>query len=196
MPREQHGKEIRNSLRAFLLVARLRAQDASSISEDERMTKIFDNLEERLGDQLQLTFAAFDRMDVAVGYFNLRGWKIFDQLVRQKPIGNAPVVRILIGMVAGGPQDEALDELQSSVDGVPRPEADPSIARERKSQLLEQLRVQLMRGLPTSTDRATLGSLRTLLADGLVEIKVFTRRPLHGKTYVFHRQDVTNPITG
>jgi len=160
------------------------------------MTRIFDNIDQRLGDQLQLTFAAFDRMDVAVGYFNLRGWKIFDQLVCEKPLAGTPVVRILIGMVATGPQDEALEELQASVDGLPRPEADPSIARERKSQLLEQLRVQLMRGLPTSTDRATLGSLRTLLADGAIEIKVFTRRPLHGKTYVFQRQDVTNPITG
>jgi phosphatidylserine/phosphatidylglycerophosphate/cardiolipin synthase-like enzyme len=160
------------------------------------VTRIFDNIDAPLGDQLQKTFDAFDRMDVAVGYFNLRGWKMFDQLVHDKPKSGIPLVRILIGMVATGPQEETLDELQAPIDGQPRPEADAAIARERKAQLLEQLRIQLMRGLPTAADRATLGSLRSLLADGAIEIKVFTRRPLHGKTYVFHRTDVSNPITG
>ena len=29
-----------------------------------------------------------------------------------------------------------------------------------------------------------------------MEFKVFTRRPLHGKTYIFYRNDLNNPITG
>jgi superfamily II DNA or RNA helicase len=160
------------------------------------MSHIFDNISERLGDQLQKTFASFDRMDVAVGYFNLRGWEVFDELVRFKPRGTAPVVRILIGMVTTGPQAEALDELQDKIDGTTRPDADPPLARERKAALVEQLRVQLMRGLPNTTDRRTLASLRDLIAEGAVEVKVFTRRPLHGKTYILHREDVVNPITG
>jgi len=160
------------------------------------MTHIFDNIDGRFGDQLQLTFKAFDRMDVAVGYFNLRGWQVFDELVKARPPGESPVARILIGMVSTGPHDETLDELQEKVDGRPRPEADNDASNERKSHLIEQLRVQLMRGLSSSGDRKTLGSLRGLLATGVIEIKVFTRRALHGKTYVFHRDDVTNPITG
>jgi hypothetical protein len=32
------------------------------------MTKIFDNIDQRLSGQLQLNFEAYDRMDVAVGY--------------------------------------------------------------------------------------------------------------------------------
>lgn len=138
-------------------------------------------------------------MDVAVGYFNLRGWSVFDQLVRAKAASNppaTPIVRILIGMVMTGPQQEALDELQADVDGTQQTDADANTARERKEQLLEQLRTQLMRGIPTKADRAALQSLRDLLDQGAVEIKIFTRRPLHGKTYICHREDLNNPITG
>ncbi|MFI6997166.1 helicase-related protein [Nocardia sp. NPDC050175] len=162
------------------------------------MTRIFDNIDARLGSHLQQTFAISERMDVAVGYFNLRGWSAFDELVQKKIVAGAsgPVVRVLIGMVMTGPQQEALEDLQAAVDGAPRTDADANAARERKAQLLEQLRTQLMRGMPTNADRATLQSLRDLLGSGAVEIKVFTRRPLHGKTYICHRQDLNNPITG
>lgn len=160
------------------------------------MTRIFDNIDNHLGAHLQKTLAVSERMDAAVGYFNLRGWSVFDELVKEKPTSEAPAVRILIGMVSGGPQEEALEDLQAGVDGIPRPDADRAIARARKTQLLEQLRVQLMRGLPTAADRTSLRSLRNLLDDGRVEIKIFTRRALHGKAYVFHREDLNNPITG
>lgn len=162
------------------------------------MTRIFDNIDTPLGTHLQQTFAISERMDVAVGYFNLRGWSAFDELVQKKVAAGVtgPVVRVLIGMVMTGPQQEALEDLQAAVDGTPRTDADRAAARERKAQLLEQLRTQLMRGLPTNADRATLQSLRDLLGSGAVEIKVFTRRPLHGKTYICYRQDLNNPITG
>ncbi|WP_456308248.1 type IIL restriction-modification enzyme MmeI [Rhodococcus erythropolis] len=106
-----------------------------------------------------------------------------------------PAVRILIGMVMTGPQEEALEELQAAVEGTEVLDADFNVGRERKAQLLEQLRTQLMRGLPTAADRAALQSLRDLLESEAVEIKVFTCRPLHGKAYIFHRQDLSNPIT-
>ena len=162
------------------------------------MTRIFDNIKADLGAHLQQTLQISDRMDVAVGYFNLRGWSVFDSLVRQKAEQGmpVPVVRILIGMVMTGPQQEALDELQSTVEGVVQLDADANAARERKAHLLEQLRTQLMRGLPTAADRTALRSLRDLLDAGAVEIRVFTRRPLHGKAYICHRQDLNNPITG
>ncbi|MFC7384723.1 helicase-related protein [Sphaerisporangium rhizosphaerae] len=160
------------------------------------MTRIFDNIKDKLGEHLQVTLQEFERMDVAVGYFNLRGWRIFDQIVREKTTGDGPTVRILIGMVTAGPQDETLEHLQAAVDGAGRPEADATVARDRKAQFLDQLRTQLMRGLPSASDRATLQSLRSFLADNNVAIRVFTRRPLHGKTYIFHRVDSNNPIIG
>lgn len=166
--------------------------------ETGAVTRIFDNIKSELGTHLQQTLQVSDRMDVAVGYFNLRGWSSFDTHVRDKAAAgvSGPVARILIGMVMTGPQQETLEDLQAAVDGVPRTDADANAARERKAQLLDQVRTQLMRGLPTNADRAALQSLRDLLAQGAVEIKVFTRRPLHGKTYICHRQDLNNPITG
>lgn len=169
------------------------------------MTRILDNIEHqpgddqrKLGPHLQTTLSEFETMDVAVGYFNLRGWSTFDQLVRDKaaPVEGEPVARILIGMVTGGPQQETLDALQAQVEDTPQTDADRSAANERKAYLLEQLRTQLMRGLPTATDRKTLQSLRDLLAQGKVEVKVFTRRPLHGKAYIFHRPDSNVPTIG
>lgn len=160
------------------------------------MTRIFDNIRAQLGDHLRQTFVSFDRMDVAVGYFNLRGWSFFDDLVKTRTYAELPGVRVLIGMSAAGAHDEVLDDLQATVDGLPRTDADGDASRQRRAELLQQLRVQLMRGIPTPQDRATLASLRQLLADGVVEIKVFTRRALHGKAYVFHRQDVNSPIVG
>ncbi|WP_255491579.1 helicase-related protein [Actinotalea sp. JY-7876] len=161
------------------------------------MTRIFDNIRIELGPHLRQTLAEFDRMDVAVGYFNLRGWRTFDDLVAAKPvIPGTATVRILIGMVMPTPQDATLAELQRTLDGTPDPDADRAMAVERKAQIVEHLREQLMRGVPTAADRATLGSLRDLIAAGAVQIKVFTRKPLHGKAYVFHRNDLTNPIVG
>jgi superfamily II DNA or RNA helicase len=166
--------------------------------EDVELARIFDNIKLDLGTHLTKTLHVSDRVDVAVGYFNLRGWSLFDEIVRRKADGNAalPVMRILIGMVMTGPQEEALGELQAGLGGEVTQDADASAARARKAELLEQLRTQLMRGVPTNADRANLQSLRDLLAQGAVEVKVFTRRPLHGKTYICHRDDLNNPITG
>jgi hypothetical protein len=65
------------------------------------VTRILDNLNAELGEHLQRTFKDFDRMDIAVGYFNLRGWNFFDSLIHDKvPVAGQPIVRILIGMAA------------------------------------------------------------------------------------------------
>ena len=164
------------------------------------MTRIFDNIKLDLGSHLEKTLQVSNTMDVAVGYFNLRGWAVFDQLVKEKAAGwnagDPPIVRILIGMVTAGVQQETLDALQADLEGAGESDADANTARDRKAILIEQLRLQLMRGLPTAADRAVLQSLRDLLAPGAIEIKVHTRRPLHGKTYICHREDLNNPITG
>lgn len=162
------------------------------------VARIFDNIKLDLGSHLAKTLDVSDRVDAAVGYFNLRGWSMFDEIVRTKAANEPaqPIMRILIGMVMTGPQQETIDELQAGLGGEVVQDADANAARARKAELLEQLRTQLMRGVPTNADRATLQSLRELLATGAVEMKVFTRRPLHGKTYICHRDDLNNPITG
>lgn len=165
------------------------------------MPEIIDNITLDLKTRLQTVLPVYNRMDVAVGYFNLRGWSAFDHLIAEKSTtrepGDGPLARILIGMVTTGPQHEALHGLQRDLAGeIEDLGADAETARARTAELLAQLRMQLMRGLPTAADRATLRSLRTLLSDGAIEIRVFTSRALHGKTYIFHRDDPTNPITG
>jgi len=59
-----------------------------------------------------------------------------------------------------------------------------------------RVRTQLMRGIPNARDLASLRALQRHLTEGRVQIKLFTRRPLHGKTYLCHREDINSPIVG
>lgn len=162
------------------------------------MARIFDNIQQQLGPHLELTFPGHDRMDTAIGYFNLRGWNVFAPHVESRAAAGVPtpVVRVLVGMVAGNDQQQALEELQHQLEHTDTGGGsiiDHELAGERTRALVRHLREQLMRGLPTATDRATLQTLRDQIGRGLVELKVYTRRPLHGKTYIFHRTDPNHP---
>ncbi|MCG8654839.1 helicase-related protein [Yimella sp. NH-Cas1] len=164
------------------------------------MTRIFDNIEDddRLGPHLIKTFESSDRLDAAVGYFNLRGWSTFADSIDAKPTSDAPVMRVLVGMAVGGQdEDELLQTLQAELEGTDIADViDGEIARARKTLAVMKFRTQLMRGLPTSRDQATLRRLRGHLAEERVAIKLFTRRPLHGKTYLAFKEDPNHPITG
>src|SRR5688572_6652212 len=78
-----------------------------------RMTRIFDNIDVDLGPHLLETFATADRMDSAVGYFNLRGWATFADAVESKPVGDQPVMRVLVGMTLADPDEQVLTALQN-----------------------------------------------------------------------------------
>lgn len=161
------------------------------------MSRIFDNIDQHLGDHLKAVITDYDRLDAAVGYFNLRGWQFFAPIVDAKEFKKGtPVARVLIGM-SGVEPDLALSEyLQSTVNGsVAADGVDGSIARERHQQALHKFREQLSRGILDQAHYEALRTLKRHLEEGRVQIKLFTRRPLHGKTYICHREDVTNPIT-
>ena len=160
------------------------------------MTRIYDNIEMQLGSFLTESVAVADRFDAAVGYFNLRGWQFFAGVVDDKPRNGAPVARILVGMSTVGTDVEILEHLQAELEGREHEgEIDATLAKERRRAILERFREQLMRGVPTTQDLHALRRLRNQLADGKVQIKLFTRRPLHGKTYICYREDIHNPIT-
>ncbi len=72
------------------------------------MPRIFDNIEVDLGPHLIETFRTSDRMDTAVGYFNLRGWLLFGDAVSAKAVGSSPGVRILVGMSWPTPKRKSL----------------------------------------------------------------------------------------
>ena len=138
-------------------------------------------------------------MDVAVGYFNLRGWEVFDSQVNlMANQGDRPVARVLVGMLVSTAQVEALQELQRELDGNAdiAELADNQKAAARRNELLADFRMQLSRGIPNEKSRKTLASLRDQVASGALEVKVFTRKPLHGKTYIFHRDTNNGPIVG
>lgn len=159
------------------------------------MTRIFDNIELSLGDQLVQTLQESNRIDAAVGYFNIRGWKLFGDVVHDREPGKQPIARVLIGMVHGEPEDQVLDFLQRTLEGGPlEDDVDRKTAQARQQQAKLKFRQQLMRGAPTSEDEATIRELRNQLSDGRLAIKLFTRRPLHGKTYICHRPDKITPI--
>ncbi|MFB7560945.1 helicase-related protein [Streptomyces brevispora] len=161
------------------------------------MPEIFDNLDnQQLGTALKQSLAGFMTVDVATGYFDMRGWDSFKDLVEAKRDAEAataagdPAVRLLVGMVAPSDSETILESLQRDVQsphGDDEKYHDMETAHARKEQLVKHLRNQLMRGLATKQGRATLETLRGQLADGLVQVKVFTEKPLHGKTYIFHK---------
>ncbi|HEX8509873.1 MAG TPA: SNF2-related protein, partial [Propionibacteriaceae bacterium] len=165
------------------------------------MTSLFDNLTDqtRLGFDLRKTLASFDQVDVATGYLDLRGWDQVADLLDSKPAPSAtarPTARVLVGMVAPSDSAAMLASLQSDIQPVPigADIHDFVKANERRDHLVRHLRTQLSRGLPTTAGKATLQTLKRQIAEHRVELKVFTEKPLHGKTYVFHRQDAHNPI--
>ena len=161
------------------------------------MTRIFDNIDADLGPHLIDTYAASERMDAAVGYFNLRGWATFADAVDAKPVGDEPVMRVLVGMTLADPDDQVLRALQSDLEGSEDDDGiDGEVARARRQAALVKFRTQLMRGIPNAGDQKSLQRLRQHLVDGRVRIKLFTRRPMHGKAYLCHRQDANLPIVG
>lgn len=156
------------------------------------MPNIFDNLESSFGPAVRGALTNFDSCDVATGYLDLRGWASFADVVEAKSAGRqpgeAPVVRVLVGMVM--PAESAL--MLSALQDVVQPPAygsdipDMGKALAAKEQLVKHLRAQLMRGLPSEAEQRTLRQLKAQLESAAVEMKVFTSAPLHGKTYIFH----------
>ncbi len=158
------------------------------------MPDIFDNLsvDTRLGPALETALTAFRTCDVATGYFDLRGWASFADIVDAKEAdrqdGEPAIVRVLVGMVMPADSELMLSALQQAVQPTPYGADinDMPKAQAAKEALVRHLRTQLMRGLPSEAQQRTLQQLKAHLASGAVEMKVFTTAPLHGKTYIFH----------
>jgi superfamily II DNA or RNA helicase len=161
------------------------------------LTTIIDNITDHLGERLLATFETSNRLDAAVGYFNLRGWKGLSRSLDKREVADQPVARVLVGMTLSDHHRRLLEHLQEEVDGAEaEPDIDRTEARNRRALALHQFRQQLMRGLPTEDDLRALRLMRKHLASGLLRVRLFTRRPMHAKTYICHRSDIAAPIVG
>jgi superfamily II DNA or RNA helicase len=159
------------------------------------LPNIYDNLanETRLGPALRDSLNHFDTVDVATGYLDLRGWREFAGIINERSgeVASRPLARVLVGMVAPADSESILASLQEEIQPLPFGSDihDREKAVRRRDQLVAHLRNQLMRGLATAEGQATLRALKQQLEDGLVQMRVFTEKPLHGKTYIFHAPD-------
>jgi hypothetical protein len=63
--------------------------------------RIFDNINLTLVSALRENLPAARRVDISVGYFNLRGWRLIDHLVEELPGGEGSCCRLIVGMQRG-----------------------------------------------------------------------------------------------
>lgn len=158
------------------------------------MPRIIDNIDLSLEKVLSDSLADSHSLDAAVGYFNLRGWKVISDQV-ENLLGNdkRPPVRLLIGMHQQAPSAEfrALMRLNSA-----QKHMDNATAIRLNEIALNEFREQLVIGLPTTSDEKYLRKLRDQLASGKLRIKHFLNYNLHAKLYICHRQDAVSPRIG
>ncbi len=155
--------------------------------------RVFDNITERLLPAIRNTLQNAQRADFCVGYFNLRGWQLIDDLIDGWPGGAEGCCRVLVGM-----QRLPQEEFQAAVslisgDGI----IDNQKALRLRQQMAEQFREQLMLGAPSNRDEEALRRLSAQLRAGKVAVKLFLRHPLHAKLYLLHKpHDADSPMVG
>ena len=158
------------------------------------MPNIFDNLtdETRLGPALQDSLHHFDTVDVATGYFDLRGWREFAGILddRQDDVATRPIFAGAGGYNCGSirlgsdPRFAAGGDSAAAVRlGHPRPREGASPTRPTRGPSPQSADAGPARASEASS---RLQALKQQLESGLVQMRVFTEKPLHGKTYIFH----------
>ena len=158
------------------------------------MPRIFDNIEAFLAEKLNDSLSKATRADFCVGYFNLRGWNLLAQNIDNFQGDENHCCRLLIGMQQ--PPQELLEQRWKITTEATEDTIDRATMIRYKQQTLEEFRRQLQIGLPNATYQKTIQSLIKQLQDKKVEIKLFTRHPLHAKLYLIFRNDRDNPIIG
>ena len=145
------------------------------------MPRIYDNLSAptQLGAGLNEFLRSFTAIDVATGYFDLRGWSELNELITAKAgerkDGDRAVARVLVGMVLPGEHDTLMRQITQPLNQDDNGEGARARAMRIREDLVARLARQLSRGIPTAEQRTTLHSLRSLVKAGHVELRVYTR---------------------
>lgn len=159
------------------------------------MPRIFDNMDIKLVSALKENLPHASRMDVSVGYFNLRGWGLLDRLVEALPDGdgNLPRCRLIVGMQRS-PQEDLRRALSLVKDGEQMSNREALGLIKRAT---EEFREQLQIGAPTNADERALRRLSEQLRSGTLAVKLHLKHPLHAKLYLMHRENDPNlPAVG
>ena len=165
------------------------------------MAQIYDNIEVKFTEGLKgiISSLGVKRVDFCVGYFNLRGWNLVVDEIEKLPGDDVyendsdkkkhRTCRLLIGMHR--PPEDLIRQLYSGEEYHP----DSNDVQDAKLRIAEDFRKQLLLGLPTNADQATLRKLAKQLKAGKVCVKLYLREPLHAKLYLAYRpDDHFNPI--
>lgn len=149
------------------------------------MPEIYDNIDQSLLPALRESIGKAVHGDFCVGYLNLRGWKLIQDVVEGWQGGEGHQCRLLVGM-----QRLPVDELKQlyglAGDGAGIDNAHAILIKNR---LLAEFRDQLTIGAPTNEDEAGLRQLVSQLKSRKVIIKLYLRHPLHAKLYLLYLND-------
>lgn len=166
------------------------------------MPKIYDNNAEEITSKLsyglQRYFEEYQQIDIATGYIDLRGWNELSHLIAEKTYNpeEGPVARILVGMVARSDAAAMIQDLNHQLREDESTRTDAAEASQRKQALVHHLREQLTRGLSNPEGEKSLKELMRQLKEGRVQMKIYAREPLHGKTYIMKRESYSSSVLG
>ena len=153
------------------------------------MPLIFDNISHQLLPKLREKLARSTGADFCIGYFNLRGWRVLDDLVDGWQPEQGQVCRLLVGMQSAPEQ-----ELRKALSLAKKEGLDFRTAHDLKMRAAQQFRQQLTFGTPTAEDEEALHRLSRQLQSGKVVVKLFLRHQLHAKLYLCYVDDSDHPI--
>ena len=156
------------------------------------MPKILDNIDLGTESELLETLRSSYRLDAAIGYFNLRGWKLLADAVQAMPKRpDGAKARILVGI-----HETPVEEMRRLTRMRQPDPIDNRTAARTKSETVTEYRDQLQTGLPTEGDETALRALLRQIEAGDVAVRVHTAHRLHAKLYLCHREDTAAPRVG
>lgn len=143
------------------------------------MPQIFDNINEKLLEELSKNLERAKWADFCVGYFNLRGWRLIDRQIEKFKGKPGECCRLLVGM-----QKLPKEELNSLLAFKKEDRIDTGTAKRIEKRMAQEFRQQLLIGSPNNEDEAGLKRLREQLLSKKLVVKLYLKHTLHAKLYI------------
>lgn len=138
-----------------------------------RLPKIIDNERKQLGDTLKELSKTSDHLSIATGYWDLPGTQIiFDEIKNYKSI------RLLIGQEPLMPRYKKKLELEAPEEAFPDKDISFDLAELPQNENFRQL----------------VTNIKALIAEGLLEVRIYRKSFLHAKCYIFGNYESESAI--